>query len=389
VAADNPDCWIEERPAVWRYTGELPSEVCNLVFNDGDSCGNLRYALEDLQQPGEWHYTSVGATSAGEHWKGPDPRTAVLHLCSPVNPAEAYRNIECALWGHRKLVGGGSYVVLDGLSFRNSGVHGYHAFHPHDIVIRNCDFRFIGGAVHTLDCRVRFGNGVELWDGERDVTVEHCVFDNIFDAGVTHQGGETRNIPERVYFRHNLFIDCGLAAYEFREPAQEVYFEYNTCVNSGGGFHMQGNPPPRESAISVRVRNNQLVEMIEWPTPAELETGDLTLIDVGHHVFVWRVDRGTQPGPVYIRNNVFCETPYGAAFYAVIHKEDLRHFVLDGNTYWQTTGELLTTMSGRAYRPEEFARYQADWGQDKHSKIARPTFVNENKKTMTRSAMHA
>lgn len=79
VAANNPECWVEERPSIWRYTGELPGEVCNLVFKDGESCGlpaattaaqagNLRYALEDLKHPGEWHYTSVGAVV----WGGPE-----------------------------------------------------------------------------------------------------------------------------------------------------------------------------------------------------------------------------------------------------------------------------------------------------------------------------
>jgi hypothetical protein len=51
--------------------------------------------------------------------------------------------------------------------------------------------------------------------------------------------------------------------------------------------------------------------------------------------------------------------------------------VLDGNTYWQTTGQLLTYMSGGGYRPDEFAQYQADWGQDKHGRIAKPMFVDE------------
>ena len=118
---------------------------------------------------------------------------------------------------------------------------------PAGSVIRDCDFRFIGGAVWHRERRIRFGNAIEFWDGANDITVEGCLFDNIYDSGVTHQGGETRNIPERPHFRNNLFIDCGLVAYECREPSREVYFEHNTCFNAGSGFSMQGESPPRES----------------------------------------------------------------------------------------------------------------------------------------------
>ena len=34
VAVGSPDRWVEQRPSVWRYTGTLASEVCNLVFDD-------------------------------------------------------------------------------------------------------------------------------------------------------------------------------------------------------------------------------------------------------------------------------------------------------------------------------------------------------------------
>ena len=272
-----PDQWVEERPSVWRYTGTFPSEVCNLIFNDGQSCGILRWRIEDLRQPGDWHYTGIGASSSAD--AGPGQRDGVLYLCSPTNPGRAYAGIECALWGQRRLVGGQHHVILENLSFRNAGVHGYQESHARNVVIRNCEFRFIGGAVWNLEHRIRFGNAVEFWDGASDVTVEGCLFDNIYDAAVTHQGGETRNIPERIYFRDNLFVDCGLAAYECREPSREVYFEHNTCINGGGGFSMQGETPPRRSD--------------PYPQP------------VGYHVLVWMIDADTQPGRVYIRHNVF------------------------------------------------------------------------------------
>ena len=363
VPAGDPDRWVEERPSLWRYEGGFPSEVCNLVFDGGASCGNLRWRVEDLEHPGEWHYTRIGANKAGETQGEAGHHGGVLYLCSRANPGRAFSSIECALWGHRKLAEARQHVVIENLSFRNSGVHGYQQFHAHDVVIRNCEFRFIGGAVWSLEHRVRFGNAVELWDGASDVTVEGCRFDNIYDAGVTHQGGGTQNVPERIHFLGNLFVDCGLAAYECREPSREVHFEHNTCVNAGGGFSMQGEPPPRRSEIYVRDLDDGEVELVLLSAHSGSGPGAPRPIHVGHHVFIWRIDRGTQDGKVYIRNNVFSQAPYGAAVYSIIGSDDMREFVLDQNHYLQTRGDLLAYVCGRSYRPPELDRFRAEWGQ--------------------------
>jgi len=375
VPVGDPDLWVEEQPSVWRFTGVFPSEACNLVFNGGAACGILRWQREDLRQPGDWHYTTMGAASAGKSWGGQDHRDGVLYLYAPTNPGRTWRDIECVLWGQRRLVGGQRHLILENLSFRNSGVHGYQDAQTSNIVIRNCEFRFIGGAVWHRQHRIRFGNGVEFWDGASDITVEGCWFDNIYDSAVTHQGGETRNIPQRIYFRDNLFVDCGLSAYESREPAREIFFEHNTCINSGGGFSMQGEAPPRRSD--------------PYPQP------------VGYQVFIFMIDANTQPGPVCIRHNIFCGG-YGAAISAVIEPADARQFVFDHNAYWQTPGaplvqigrllpgttwrEVLATMidggrwpvaaDGRTYSPAEFSRYQVETGQDAHSRVAEPRFMD-------------
>ena len=85
-----------------------------------------------------------------------------------------------------------------------------------------------------------------------------------------------------------------------------------------------------------------------------------------------------------------------------IDSADEQKFILDHNCYWQTTGNLLiqlgkgaenwdeamnawlttggtlTDWSGRrTYLPSEFSRYQAECGQDQHSLVAKPLFVDE------------
>jgi hypothetical protein len=349
IPIGDPNLWIQERPSIWRYRDALPSEVCNLVFNEGESCGILRWTPEDLRLPGDWHYTRIGATSAGESWGGSGWCDGILYLCSVENPGHAWRDIECVLWGARKLIGGRRHMILENLSFRNSGVHGFQDCDVRNVTIRHCDFRFIGGAVWHRERRIRFGNAIELWDGAWDITVERCTFDVIYDSGVTHQGGETRNIPARLYFTDNRFTDCGIAAYECREPSAEVYFVRNACIITGGGFGLQGEVPPRQSEI--------------YPQP------------MGHHVFIWRIEPDTQPGRVHIRDNAFSEAPHGAAIYSIIDPLDERLFVLDRNVYEGSPDALLVRWSGRDYRVKDFDCYRVETGQDAHSRVC-PKTVN-------------
>ncbi len=352
VASGDPADWTEVRPNVWRHAGGFSSEVCNLVFNGGVTraepegtrevqTGVLRWDLGDLKAPGEWYSTGIGIASGRESWGRSEVEDGVLYLYAEGNPGCVYHDIEAVLWGQRRLVEGQNHLVLENLSFRNSGVHGFHGIGNRDVTIRDCDFRHIGGAVWHLERRIRFGNAIEFWDGAWDITVEGCTFDTIYDSGVTHQGGETRNIPARLYFRHNRFKDCGMASYECREPSEAVYFEHNACILTGGGFGLQGEPPPRQSEI--------------YPQP------------MGHHVFIWRMEPGTQPGRVAIRYNRFGAAPHGAAIYSIIDPKDERQFVFGGNTYSGEDGARLARWGGHDYRMQDFPRYQAEIGETQNS----------------------
>lgn len=86
VPANEPEHWVQERPSVWRYTGTFPSEVCNVVLNNGESCGILRWRIKDLQQPGDWHYTGIGMSTERAAITGsvPTPRARAWG-CGPTS----------------------------------------------------------------------------------------------------------------------------------------------------------------------------------------------------------------------------------------------------------------------------------------------------------------
>ncbi len=344
VAVGDPADWVEVGPDLWRCAVRLPSEVCNLVFADG-SCGTMRWQRDELVAPGDWHDTGMGRSSAAESGRA-HAGECMLLVRSPGNPATRFGGIEAVLWGGRRLLSGRRHIVFEDLDVSQAGVHGYQEVGAADVTIRGCRFSRIGGAVWDGAARIRFGNAIEFWDGASDILIEDCVFDDIYDSGVTHQGGGTTHVPCRLRFRRNRFERCGMAAYECREPSRDVDFADNICLGAGCGFSMQGVVPPRQSEIH--------------PLP------------MGHHVFIWRIDPGTQDGTVRICGNEFHDAPYGSAIFSIIDPADERRMTIDRNRYRLSPGAGLARLGGRDWTVAEFAAFRQATGFEQAGSVEPP-----------------
>ena len=356
VNAGKKELWTEERPGIWRFAGSLPGEMCNIVFNDGASFGNLRWSQEELKKPGEWYYTLLGHSMNEGEWERWGKGT--LYLACDRNPADAWEQIELVHWGDRMVVEAEPYVVIENFTFEKSGVHGFSATRVHHVVIRHCTFRCIGGGVFDRKTKVRLGNAVEFWNGACDCTVEHCVFSDIYDSGVTHQGTYPESqVPARIRFCNNLFLRCGMAAYEWRGPAsRDIVFENNICLYPGGPLSRQGEDGRR------RTENERFNPM------------------TGVSVLIWRLEQEIEPGEIYctIRNNVFGQAPNdGGAISSGVDEAHMRRFVIEDNLYCQADGGTLIRMgtapdpenTGKTWSAEQFAQYQQETGFDKDSRI--------------------
>ncbi len=307
-----PRCWEEIEPDIWRCTVPLGSEACNFIFDGGLSCGVLAWERGDLGAQGRWHDTRIGMWERG----GAAGPGEVL-LSSRGNPGEVYRSIECAIFGSRRMVTAGAYVEFSDLAFVNSGVHGFAAENAHDIAMMRCDFSFIGGCVWNRERRIRFGNAFELWDDCHDVRMEDCRCYEVYDSCFTHQGpGEKSRVPENLTIRGNVFERYGMAAYEARDKvARNTVFSDNICLDAGVGFAMQDETPPRRSEI--------------WPQP------------MGHHLFLWRMERGTDGGRIEVARNYFGPAPHGGAVYSIISDEARSQFRITNNRYSPTADRML------------------------------------------------
>lgn len=330
---------------IWQWDGSFPNDVCNLIFNGGEACGVLAWEYTDLDAQGKWHYTHMGFDCPGRTI--PDylaDKPKVLYVYSEKNPGEYYDDIECAVFGHRCLLAAKKHVTINNMSCKYSGVHAYGQSFVKDVTIKNCEFRFIGGCVWDRIQRIRFGNGVEIWEYGEDFTLENCYFDQVYDSCTTHQGFKNENPCLRINIVGNIFKNYGMAAYELRDRiALDTHFDGNVCIGAGRGFSLQGETPPRKSEL--------------WPQP------------MGHHLFIWRIYAPTENGCITVRNNVFHDAPYGAAVYSTIDPEAEKQLRFENNVYYKDEDTYLVRLGGRNYGKGEFSKYQSEQNNDRGSRV--------------------
>lgn len=328
VSASSSTDWTQIHENIWQYTKELSSEPGNVIF-ENDLCGVLAWEEADLDAPDKWHYTAIAGDMPRRFLPGK------LLMYSVGNPAENHSCIEIALYGCRHMVSCRENAIFEDIAFINGAVHGYGDTHVKNITFRRCTFRMIGGIVWSKELRIRFGNGIECWNSGENVLVENCLFDQIYDSCVTHQGpGEKAGLAVNVRYIGNTFKNYGMAAYEARDKVGSgVAFERNICMGAGEGFSLQDETPPRRSEI--------------WPQP------------MGHHVFIWRMEHETEGGSISIRDNVFGSVPYGAAIYSIVSPEAEAQFIRSGNEYQKKEG-LLIRWGGRNYVAEDLDTLDPD-----------------------------
>jgi len=331
----NPSDWTEERPNVWRYTKELPTEACNFIYTNADGTtvgGTLRWEEDYLCAQGDWHDTRMGTA---EQRTVPDEKKVLVY--SVGNPGEVYRHIECALWGQRNLSNNVPYTITEDLGFFGSGVHAMSGG-SHHMVIRRCSFCFIGGSVWNRNLRIRFGNAVEFWEQGDDILIENCYFNEIFDSCITHQGSSKCRPAHNLVMRDNFFANYGMGAYEGRDKMSvNSSFENNICLYAGYGFSGYGDTKPRSSEI--------------YPQP------------MGHHLFMWRIPEATEGGCLDISGNTFLDAA-GAAMYSIISPEAEAQMHLQGNRYCTYNKGLLNKIGGKSYAPHEFDQYLSEYGEE-------------------------
>lgn len=302
INVSNEDFWEDMGGNIWRLGCPINGDVGNFVL-DGECCATFRYSRDELVSQADFWDSRQSEGNKGKNFSPQE-----IFFYSDKNPAKKYNSIECVSYGTRVLVVLKSNVIIENLSFMNSGVHAL-AGSGKNITVRGCDFKNIGGCAWDRELKIRFGNGIEFWQYGENITVENCGFKNIYDSCVTHQGpGENTVTARNFVCRNNRFDTYGMAAFEYRDKMPiDSCFSGNECVNAGCGFAMLGETVPRRSEI--------------WPQP------------MGHHIFLWRIENESDGGSLLINNNRFLDAPVGAAIYSIISSKAEAQISLKDNVY--------------------------------------------------------
>lgn len=332
------ELWLKVRKNVWAFVGSLEGEPGNLIFDNGGSCGRMVWNENHLNQQGDWFFDDCEGNKK-------------LLIYSEIDPSYFYSSIECALDCGGRLVSAEHDVILRNLSFENCACHGFSATCSR-VTLEKCVFRHIGGAVCNREKQLRFGNAVDLWSFAIDVCVRKCLFDNIYDSGIAQRGDGDCEPFVNMFFENNLFVNCGLSAYEVRDrvPINSL-FSKNICVNAGGGFSSADGQQPRKSEI--------------WPNP------------VGHHVFIWRINSVTEGGSLDITHNTMCDEPLGATIFSLAAPEPEEQLSINFNRYYAEKNGLIFRYGGEDYFSYEFPMYRINTGNDLHSEIIKGDIYGE------------
>ena len=135
--------------------------------------------------------------------------------CDEGNPGEVFESIEFFARGNT--IGPcADYLTVDNICLKYCGTHSIGCGNRNGLTVRNTEIGWGGGCIQfytNTGYPVRFGNGIEIYVGCKDFTVENCYIYQIYDAGVTHQykdgpaDGPTCK-HENVTYRNNLIEYC-------------------------------------------------------------------------------------------------------------------------------------------------------------------------------------
>ena len=251
--------WVETSVRhVYAYSEPIDLDVAVLVFNDGEETAfKVMKRLSDdrsttLHIDLDEKFTSFADLRRDlDFWHEPD--NGVVYLCSHHgNPSERFKSIEMPVRRH------GFYatddVTIDNFCIKYVGSHGIGSGTTRSLVVRNCEFGWIGGSIQFYGDRqpTRYGNGIEIYGGCGRYVIDHCYVYQCYDAGITHQISAVGNeevLMQNITYSNNLIEDCVYAIEYFVGSAenganrrmQNVLFTDNILRRAGYGF---GNQRP-------------------------------------------------------------------------------------------------------------------------------------------------
>jgi len=174
------------------------------------------------------------------------------------------------------LIAAKSNVTIDNLCLMYFGSHGIGSGTVSNLTVTNCEIGWGGGSIqHYKDGKVvRFGNGIEIYGGLVNYTIDNCYVYQIYDAGITHQISTTsagNYYMKDVVYSDNVLCDSTYNIEYFMSNdgssetserfMENVLFENNLIRRAGYGWGQQ-RPDDAPAGIKGWGHNNYAVNTI-------------------------------------------------------------------------------------------------------------------------------
>lgn len=336
VLSNSTDDWTEISSNIWQNSNAaFTIDVGNLIFAD-NTVGIKTQTVGALDAQGEFWY---------------DFANDRIRMYSVGNPVTVYTSIECALKQNAIVAHYNNYTTYQNLDIRYAGGHGFSGYDNDYVTVSSCDFSYIGGADLYNDYTVRYGNAVEFYgDTDYDIThctVEYCNINNIYDTGITFQGGTGTASPtfDHIIFRYNIIKNCEwlieLWAHGTNSVVSNIDIYNNTTINAGG-----------QQEHNQRWNGELATHLMMWNL-----AGTVSNINIKNNIFSAETGINNLPGAGWNCVVLYNPSNYNSAL------------DLDYNIYNVSTNESDNSWIGvytsDSYRP--ISAWRTASGQDAHS----------------------
>ncbi|WP_162996781.1 right-handed parallel beta-helix repeat-containing protein [Mucilaginibacter kameinonensis] len=228
-------------------------------------------------------------------------------------------------------------LEVSNIKITGTAGHAIRGVNVNGVTLKGIDINEIGGSIlqGTGNGKVRYGNGIELWNGSQNCIIEDCNVSQVYDVAFTLQGnGE--GIFKNVQFDHNK-ASYNEQSFEFWAKGYNLGFENcsftnNYCSYAGFGW-----------SHSVRANKN-----------------------VGVHIlnYIWEVNATG----VLIKGNTFYKASSGIYYFTPNKNVSGRYFKSEDNKIYLKPSVPLISGKNK-YNRVELEKVLKDSGMDVKSKF--------------------
>ena len=206
---------------------------------NGKIYGNLKNNIEELTSDYDFYFD-----------------LKYLYIKSEKNPGELLGKVSFAT--KLDLIKMPSNSEFENIDLKDTSAHGFVKKEKdiENVYIHNCTINYIGGSLQfwiDSDSKTRYGNGIEFWNGAKNVIIENNIINDIYDAAITFQGndGKFENIEIKNNIITNTSYSFELWASGTSTGMTNVNIYNNITINQGKGWGQQVRPNPHNSAEYV------------------------------------------------------------------------------------------------------------------------------------------